>query len=152
MESTGRGCPFSLHHKPYIGRQKWRQPKLECNKVDYATYLSLILRKSPYLLLRNYILARIQRKRRASTLDLAALDVITDILGTATVHSATHTECCSENFLDTTLKCLAQTLEPHCSGNFNDLVHGDVAAVFDVLLLLAVTGRLLEGADDEGRG
>ena len=33
-----------------------------------------------------------------------------------------------------------------------DLIKRDALGVLDVLLLLAVTGRLLEGLDDEGRG
>ena len=82
-------------------------------------------------------------RRRDITLDFAALDIIADILGTASVHSATNTESCSEDFLDTSPKRLTQTLESHCSGNLNDLVQWDVAAVLDVLLLLAITRRLL---------
>jgi hypothetical protein len=40
----------------------------------------------------------------------------------------------------------------HGAGDLDDLVEGDRLGVLDVLLLLAVTGRLLKGLDDEGRG
>lgn len=40
----------------------------------------------------------------------------------------------------------------HLAGDLDDLVQRDGLAVLDVLLLLAVTGRLLEGLDDQGRG
>ena len=33
-----------------------------------------------------------------------------------------------------------------------DVVHGNIAVVFDVLHLLTVTVRLLQGLDDQGRG
>jgi len=38
----------------------------------------------------------------------------------------------------------------HLAGDLNDLVERDRLGVLDVLLLLAVTWRLLEGLDDEG--
>lgn len=41
---------------------------------------------------------------------------------------------------------------PHGAGDLNDLVKGNRLGVLDVLLLLTITGRLLEGLDDERRG
>merc|ERR1712080_370790 len=41
---------------------------------------------------------------------------------------------------------------PHDAGGVDDVVQGDVPAVLDVLDLLPVPGRLLEGLDDEGGG
>lgn len=86
------------------------------------------------------------------TLDLSALNVITDVLGTSAVNLAANAERRAENLLDCALQFLRQRLESHCSGNFDDLVERDGLAVLDVLLLLAVAGRLLESFDDEGRG
>ena len=40
----------------------------------------------------------------------------------------------------------------HNPGGGEDIVHGDVAVVLDVLHLLPVPGRLLQGLDDQGRG
>lgn len=40
----------------------------------------------------------------------------------------------------------------HGAANLNDLVKRDALGVLDVLLLFAVTRRLLKGLDDEGRG
>ena len=40
----------------------------------------------------------------------------------------------------------------HHPGGVDDVVHGDVAVVLDVLHLLPVPGGLLEGLDDEGGG
>eukprot|EP00091_Calanus_sinicus_P004564 TRINITY_DN148_c0_g1_i11.p2 TRINITY_DN148_c0_g1~~TRINITY_DN148_c0_g1_i11.p2 ORF type:complete len:136 (+),score=34.65 TRINITY_DN148_c0_g1_i11:81-488(+) len=39
---------------------------------------------------------------------------------------------------------------PHDAGGVDDIIHGDVPAVLDVLDLLPVPWRLLEGLDDEG--
>ena len=41
---------------------------------------------------------------------------------------------------------------PHGPGGVDDVIHGDVAVVLDVLDLLPVPGRLLEGLDDQGGG
>ena len=41
---------------------------------------------------------------------------------------------------------------PHNPGGVDDVIDGDVAVVLDVLDLLAVPWRLLQGLDDEGGG
>ena len=84
------------------------------------------------------------------TFNLSRLDIITDVLGTSSIDSASNAESCSKNLLDTTFKRLAHRLEMHCSSNFNNLIQGNVATVFDVLLLLSVTRRFFKSTDDEG--
>ena len=85
-------------------------------------------------------------------LDLAGLDVVGDGLGGASVNLATSGEGSSEDLENGTLKALGHGLEAHGAGDGDDLVERDGLGVLDVLLLLAVPGRLLEGLDDEGRG
>lgn len=65
---------------------------------------------------------------------------------------ATNTECGAEDLLHNTLEGLGEALEAHGSCNLDDLVQGNRLAVLDVLLLLAVTRRLLEGTDDQRGG
>lgn len=85
-------------------------------------------------------------------LDLAGLDVVGDSLGAAAVNLATGGESSSEDLKNGTLEGLGHGLEAHGLGDGNDLVKRNGLGVLDVLLLLAVPGRLLEGLDDEGRG
>lgn len=85
------------------------------------------------------------------TVNLASLDVIGDILGAAAIDLAADGESSTENLKDTTTELLGHRAGAHGAGNLNDVVHGDGLGVLDVLLLLAVTRRLLEGLDDEGR-
>lgn len=85
-------------------------------------------------------------------LNLAGLDVVGDVLGATAINLATSGEGSSEDLLDGTLEVLGHRLEPHCAGNADDLLEGNALGVLDVLLLLAVTGRLFEGLDDERRG
>merc|ERR1719383_417417 len=55
----------------------------------------------------------------------------------------------AENLLDGAFQLARHGALAHDAGDVNDLVEGDVAAVLNVLDLLAVTRRLLEGADEE---
>jgi hypothetical protein len=106
------------------------------------------------------------------TVNLASLDVIADILGATSIDLATtinqilaseyvatefealhvHRKCGSKDLQDGTTKLLGKRTGAHGAGDLDDLVKRDGLGVLDVLLLLAVTGRLLEGTDDEGRG
>lgn len=86
------------------------------------------------------------------TVDLASLDVVGDVLGAATIDLATDRESGTEDLKDGTLELLSKRAVAHLAGDLDDLVQRDGLAVLDVLLLLAVTGRLLEGLDDQGRG
>lgn len=86
------------------------------------------------------------------TVNLARLNVIGDILGAAAINLAADGESSTENLKDTTAELLGHRASAHDAGNLDDLIHGDGLGVLDVLLLLAVTGRLLKGLDDKGRG
>jgi len=86
------------------------------------------------------------------TVNLASLDVIGDILGAATIDLAADGESSTEDLKDGTLELLGKRALTHLASDLNDLVERDGLGVLDVLLLLAVTRRLLEGLDDKGRG
>jgi len=97
--------------------------------------------------LRVYIGKHLLRRN----LNLARLNVVGDVLGAAAIDLAAGGESGTENLLDGTLELLGHGLVGHDAGNGDDLVKRDGLGVLDVLLLLAVTRRLLEGLDDEGR-
>jgi hypothetical protein len=86
------------------------------------------------------------------TLNLASLDVVGDILGAAAINLASDGESGTKDLLHGSLKLTGQGLAAHGAGNVDDVIERDRLGVLDVLLLLAVTGRLLEGLDDKGRG
>lgn len=86
------------------------------------------------------------------TLNVALLDLIADLLGRAAVNLAANAESGTEDFQHRSLELTGERLVggAHGAGNVNNLVEGDRLVVLNVLLLLAVTRRLLECADDEG--
>lgn len=86
------------------------------------------------------------------TVNLASLDLIADILGAAAINLATNRESGTEDLKDGTLKLLGQRPVAHLASDLNDLVKRNGLVVLDVLLLLTVTRRLLEGLDDQRRG
>jgi len=86
------------------------------------------------------------------TVDLARLNRVADGLRALAIDLATNAERSAQNLLHNTLKILGEGLEPHRPRNLDDLVQRDGLVVLDVLLLLAVAGRLLERPDDERRG
>jgi hypothetical protein len=83
------------------------------------------------------------------TIDLASLDVVGDILGAAAIDLATDGESGTEDLKDGTPELLGERAVTHLASNLHDLVEGDGLVVLDVLLLLAVTRRLLESLDDQ---
>jgi len=83
------------------------------------------------------------------TLNLARSDVVANSLRAPSVNLAPSAEGSSEDLLYTTLERLGERLVLHLAGDLNDLVERDGLGVLDVLLLLAVARRLLEGLDDE---
>ena len=85
-------------------------------------------------------------------LNLARLNVVGDVLGAAAVNLAASAESSSKDLLDGALEVLRHGLEPHGAGDVDDFIEGNALGVLDILLLLAVSGRLLEGLDDERRG
>ena len=86
------------------------------------------------------------------TLNLAALDVVRDVLRTSAIYLAANTESRPQNLLHGPLQGLGEGLEPHSPGDLDDVVEGYALAVLDVLLLLPVARGLLQGLDDEGGG
>jgi hypothetical protein len=86
------------------------------------------------------------------TVNLASLDVVRDILGAAAIDLAADGESSTEDLEDNTLERLGHGAVLHLAGDLNNVIEGDGLGVLDVLLLLAVTRRLLEGLDDQGRG
>jgi hypothetical protein len=84
--------------------------------------------------------------------NLASLDIVRDILGAAAIDLAADGESSTQNLKDGTLERLGHGASAHGAGNLNNVIEGDGLVVLDVLLLLAVTGGLLEGLDDQGRG
>lgn len=86
------------------------------------------------------------------TINLPRLDLIADILGASSINLASNAESSSENLKDSSFQLLSQGASAHDTSDLNDLIERDGLGVLDVLLLLAVTGGLLEGLDDQRRG
>ena len=84
--------------------------------------------------------------------NLFVVDLVDDIVRGLAIDCATHALRSTENLLHSTLQVLRQRLETHRSRNLNNLIERNVASMFDVLLLFAVTRGLLERTDDEGGG
>lgn len=91
-------------------------------------------------------------KKKQHTVNLSVVDGRNDNLGGLAVDTASDTVSSAENLLYTTSKILGERLEAHLAGNVDDLVKGDRLVVLDVLLLLAITRRLLESLDDQRGG
>jgi hypothetical protein len=83
--------------------------------------------------------------------DLALVNGVADGPRALAVHLAADAESGTQNLLDTPLQVLGEGLELHRPRNVDDLIEGNRLVVLDVLLLLPVTGGLLERPDDEGR-
>lgn len=84
------------------------------------------------------------------TLDFSTLNIITDILGTSSINLAANTERSSENLLNRAFQLFCKGLESHCARDLDDLIKRNRLAVLDVLLLLSIAGRLLQGFNDKG--
>lgn len=85
-------------------------------------------------------------------LDLLIIDGGLDVTGALAVDSAANRVAGAENLLDSARELLSHGALTHLAGNLDDLVEGEVSVVDDVLLLLAVTDRLVEGLHDKGGG
>lgn len=86
------------------------------------------------------------------TINLAVVNALDDGLRGLAINLAADTVGGTQDLLDGSLQLLGERLVAHSAGNLDDLVETDRLVVLDVLLLLAVTRRLLEGLDDERRG
>jgi hypothetical protein len=82
--------------------------------------------------------------------NLAALDGLDEVVRVLAVDGAADRLGGAENLLDSAGHLAGHGARAHGLGRGDDVLPGDVAVVLDVLLLLAVAGRLLERADDEG--
>lgn len=82
-------------------------------------------------------------------IDLTSLDVVRDILRAAAIDLATDGESSTEDLKDGATELLGERAVTHLASNLNDLIEGNGLVVLDVLLLLAVTRRLLEGLNDQ---
>jgi hypothetical protein len=85
-------------------------------------------------------------------LHLAVVNLLLEVLGVLAVDGAADADAGAENLLDAAGHFLGHGPGPHGPGNLDDVVETDVAAVLDVLDLLAVPLGLLERLDDERRG
>ena len=82
----------------------------------------------------------------------AVIDSINDIMGSLTIHSATHGLGCAEDLLADPTEVPGHGSGSHDAGSLVDVVHGDVPIVLHILDLLPVPGGLLQGLDDQGGG
>ena len=77
------------------------------------------------------------------TLNRTAVDIFRNGPRISPIHLAAYTERRAEDLLDGTSEVLGEGLEPHCSGNVDDVFKGDALGVLNVLLLLSVARGLL---------
>ena len=84
--------------------------------------------------------------------DGSIVDSIDDIVGVLAVHGAAHRLGRAQHLLHGAGELLGHGPGPHHPRGVDDVVHGDVPGVLDVLDLLPVPRWLLEGLDDEGGG
>ena len=83
---------------------------------------------------------------------LSRVDGLGTVLGILSVNGAAKTAACSEHLEDGSLEVLGVGAGLHGAGNVVDIVPRDVTVVGDVLNLLTVPWRLLEGLNDKGGG
>jgi len=84
--------------------------------------------------------------------NLAGSNLLLDGSGGLALDGAANGVGGSEDLADDTDELLGVRAGTHLAGDLVDLSEGDVAAVLDVLLLLAITWGLLERAHNQGRG
>merc|ERR1719489_361276 len=82
---------------------------------------------------------------------LSVVDLVDNVVRRLAVDGASDGLGGAEDLLDGAFQLPCHGAFPHDAGDVDDLFEGNVAAVLDVLDLLAVAGRLLEGADEESR-
>merc|ERR1719431_1452382 len=86
------------------------------------------------------------------TLVRAVIDCVNDVMRVLAVHGAANRLGSAEDLLADSTELPGHGPGPHGARSLVDVVHGDVPVVLDILHLLPVPGRLLQGLDDEGRG
>lgn len=85
-------------------------------------------------------------------LDVTLVDSLNDIVRGLLVDSAANALAGTKDLLDGAGEVATERLEAHGPRNLDDLIQRDIATVLNVLDLLAVTRRLLQGLDDQRRG
>eukprot|EP00850_Spirogloea_muscicola_P024804 SM001553S01434 [mRNA] locus=s1553:1209:2063:+ [translate_table: standard] len=85
-------------------------------------------------------------------LDLPVVNLLLEVLGVLPVNGAANGDTGAENLLDGAGEGLGDGARAHDAGNLKDVVERNVAAVLDVLHLLAVPLGLLERLDDQRGG
>ena len=85
-------------------------------------------------------------------LDVPIRNLLLQILWIFPIYGAPNRHARAEDLLDGPTKILRHGSGTHNPRDLNHVVKRDVARVFDVLHLLSVTLRLLEGLDDESSG
>merc|ERR1719318_574722 len=86
------------------------------------------------------------------TINLALIDSINNVMRILSVNSTPNRLRGSKDLLHNAGELAGHGAGPHDAGGVDDVVHGDVSAVLDVLHLLPVPWGLLRGLDDEGGG
>lgn len=72
-------------------------------------------------------------------LDFAGIDGVAQVLGALAIDSAADRVGGTEDFLDSALQLTSVGLEAHSTGNFNNVIQGDVAGVLDWKDPLSIT-------------
>ena len=80
----------------------------------------------------------------------SVIDLVNDVVGSLAVNSAADRLGCPQDLLDDPTELPSHGPGSHHTGSLVDVIDGDVATVLDVLHLLPVPGRLLQGLDDQG--
>merc|ERR1719348_10354 len=84
------------------------------------------------------------------TVNGSVVDSIDDVVGVLSVNSAADRLSCAEDLLHDSAELPGHGPGPHDSCSSDDIIHGDVAAMLDVLDLLSVPWGFLQGLDNEG--
>ena len=120
--------------------------------VKYEVEITLLKKKTQASFLRNYRQVSIRWLLEPfvqPTLNLSALNIVTDILWTSSINLAANTESSPQNFLHCALQLLRERLKFHRPGNLDDFIKGNWLAVLNILLFLSVTRRFLQSLDDQ---
>ena len=86
------------------------------------------------------------------TINCSIIDTINNVMRILTVNSTSNRLCGSEDLLHDSGELSGHSTGPHGAGGEDDVVHGNVSTVLDVLDL--IPWRLLQGLNDQfgGRG
>merc|ERR1719422_452443 len=121
------------------GQGMFPKPSPSIPLTDEKVNKSRVLLLNVYF---NYLLG--------GTIDFPSIDLIDHIMRILSVNSAPNRLCCPKNLLHDSGELLGHGARPHDAGSGNDVINGNVPAVLDVLNLLSVPWRLLQGLDDQG--